>query len=366
MIVLILVGTGAIALYIHSLDINTIERPQTNSGDSAQYTDYLEDENGEELRILQPIQEGSETDSFRAAIREWKSSGDAYLQSNKVINVLLVGIDRNDDGSDGRSDTMILASVNLKTKKIVLSSFYRDCWMYETFDDGERSAWAKLNAAYVYGGADGLISNLEDYYKIHIDHFVGVDFQSFQDIVDAVGGVTVSVKDYEADFINERIYYKTVVPGDAVRLTGEQALWYVRMRKTDSDGEVSRTHRQREFITALISEFKSISLTEIDGVVNSLFRYIITDMSKTDIIKYGTRAMLGRWYNFELVQQQAPDEDYRYDYNGSTWVWIVDYPGAAYAMQNEIYGYSNVVLNDSRYTMIDIARDLIRAGYDIL
>lgn len=371
MIGLILVVAAAGAAYLYSLDIKSpIDNPNDNNqNDIAQYSQYVEDD-GQETRVMDTIYEGTETDSFRTAVREWKNKGSAYLQSNKVINVLLVGLDRNDDGSAGRSDTMLLASVNLKTKRIVLSSFYRDCWMYQTFDNGERTAWAKMNATYVYGGAQGLIENLEDYYKIHIDHVVSVDFQSFQSIVDAVGGVTVPVQDYEAQFINEHVYRESVFPGDSVKLKGDEALWYVRMRHTDADGEVSRTRRQRQFISALISEFKNLSMGEIDDAVKTLFQYVETDMSMTEIIKYGTRALLGKWFNFELVQQQVPADDYRYDYydedDAATWVWIVDYPGAAYTMQMEIYGYSNIVLNSDRYTMIDIARDLVRSGYYIL
>ena len=363
---LLVVFTGFIVYYISSFDMNTVELDNSSDGMDSQYTQYHEDEEGEEIRVVDTIYEGSERDSFRSAVREWKEMGNAYLQSNRVINVLLVGIDRNEDGSDGRSDTMILASLNLNTKTITLSSFYRDSWMYQTFDNGERTAWAKLNAAFVYGGADGLISNIEDYYKIHIDHYVGVDFQSFQDIINAVGGVVVPVQDYEAEFINEQLCYEAVQPGEAVTLSGEEALWFVRMRHTDADGEVSRTRRQRLFISALIDEFKSISLSQIDDVVSTLFEYVETDMSKTDIISYGIRALTGKWYNYTIQQQQVPDEAYRWDYNGSTWVWIVDYPGAAYAMQMGIYGYSNIVLDENRYTMIDIAQDLDSAGYQVV
>ena len=364
---LLVVFTGFIVYYISSFDMNTIELDNSSNGMDSQYTQYHEDEDGEEeIRVVDTIYEGTERDSFREAVREWKDLGNAYLQSNRVINVLLVGIDRNEDGSDGRSDTMILASLNLNTKTITLSSFYRDSWMYQTFDNGERTAWAKLNATFVYGGADGLISNIEDYYKIHIDHYVGVDFQSFQDIINAVGGVVVPVQDYEAEFINEQLCYEAVQPGEAVTLTGEEALWFVRMRHTDADGEVSRTRRQRLFISALIDEFKTLSLSEIDDVVSTLFEYVQTDMSKTDIISYGIRALTGQWYNYTIQQQQVPDEAYRWDYNGSTWVWIVDYPGAAYAMQMGIYGYSNIVLDANRYTMIDIAQALDNAGYQVV
>ncbi len=364
---LVIVAAVGVVIYLSGFDMNLVSIDANDSDKlDSRYTEVYQDDQGEEIRVLHPIYEGEERDSFRDAIREWRSLGDAYLQSNKVINVLLVGIDRNEDGSDGRSDTMILASLNMKNKTITLSSFYRDSWMYETFDNGERTAWAKLNASFVYGGAEGLIENIEDYYKIHIDHYVGVDFEGFRSVIDAVGGVVVPVQEHEAEYINEQLCYDAVQPGEEVTISGDVALWYVRMRHSDVDEEVSRTRRQRQFITGLINEFKTLSLSEIDGVVSSLFQYIETDMTKTQIVTYGIRAMTGKWYNYQIQQQQVPDEPYRWEYNGSTWVWIVDYPGAAYALQTTIYGYSNIVLNEERYTMIDIAKALDRAGYQVV
>ena len=362
LIVLILLAGGALFWYYYAFDLNPASPIDHRDDIQNQYTQTVQTDNGPEVRVNVPIYEGEERYNLNAAIKEWKKQGDAYLQSNKVINILLAGIDRNEDVSDGRSDTMILASINLNTRSIILSSLYRDCWTYQTFADGSAD-WAKLNAAYVYGGAAGLISNVEDYFKIHIDHFAGVDFESFKKIIDILGGITVPVLEHEANYINKQTGY-TANPckaGDAVRLDGFQALWYVRMRHVDADEEISRTRRQRQFLTALIAEFKNTTLSELSGIINTFGEYVITDMTKTEILNYGVRAVTQRWYNYEIRQQQVPEEDYRMDfyeegYFGSQWVWIVDYPGAAYEMQTNIYGYSNIVLNEHRRTMIDIWR----------
>ncbi|MBR1811325.1 MAG: LCP family protein [Clostridia bacterium] len=363
---LVIVLSGIAAWYIYSADYKQVEN--LHPDDSNAPTEIVDTDNGPETRVNVPVYEGEQQYGVRDAIRYWKNQGTAYLQSNKVINILLAGIDRNEDGSDGRSDTMIVASINLKTKTIILSSLYRDCWVYTTYGE-DSSAWGKLNETLVYGHGDPkwLVANIEDYYKIHIDHFVGVDFQSFKDIVDAIGGVTLSVKQYEAEYINEQLGYDGCPYGDSVTLQGDAALWYVRIRHSDQDEEISRTRRQRQFITALIDQFKSTAASKLPGLVNSLIGYVQTDLSKTEIIEYGTKALFQRWYNYEIRQQQVPADEYRReywndDYFEGKWVWLVDFPGAAKAMQEEIYGYSNIVLNDDRYDIVRMSWNTLPAS----
>ncbi|MBQ6164329.1 MAG: LCP family protein [Clostridia bacterium] len=366
LIVLTLALTGLGIAYFKTVNYQVVEIDRNNdsqepSDAASTETTYIED--GAEVRTIVPVHEGDERYNLYDAIKDWKKQGNSnyYLQSTKVINILLAGIDRNEDGSDGRSDSMMLASINLNTKQVVLSSIFRDCWFWATFDEGERTIWCKINESFVYGGPSGLISNIEDYFKIHIDHFVGVDFQSFRDIIDGIGGIEVAVTDREAKYINEQTGYTAnpAVEGEHVHLDGFQALWYVRMRHVDAEEEVGRTRRQRQFVTAMIDKFKGTSATEMGNLVNTFMSYIQTDMTKSEILTYGTRAILGQWYNYEIVQQQVPDDDYRIDayrqgYFDNKWVWVCDFPGAAYEMQKRIYGYSNVILNENRRTAMDI------------
>ena len=362
LIVLTLVLTGLGVAYFHLFDYNRVDISRTDDPQvTPEETMFVED--GVEVRTIVPVHEGDERGSLYESIKDWKRQGNSnfYLQSTKVINILLAGIDRNEDGSDGRSDSMMLASVNLNTKQVILSSIYRDCWFWATFDNDERDIWCKINESFVYGGASGLVENLEDYFKLHIDHIVGVDFESFRDIIDGIGGIDVGVTAREADYINEQTGYTAnpAVEGEHVHLDGFQALWYVRMRHVDAEEEVGRTRRQRQFVTAMIDKFKGISATELGNLVNTFMSYIQTDMTKAEILTYGTRAVLGQWYNYEIVQQHVPDDDfrteaYRQGYFDNKWVWVSDFPGAAQAMQMKIYGYTNVVLNEDRRTAVDI------------
>lgn len=372
LVILIVATVGATGFglyYFHLMDYTKINIGRKKPAPATPpETAYVED--GEEIRTIVPIHEGAPAETtydvrqdLYDTIKSWKEQGDPnyYLQSTKVINFLLAGIDRNEDGSDGRSDSMMLVSVDLKTKRVVLSSIFRDCWFYATFDDESKDTWCKINESFAYGGAAGLIANIEDYFKIHIDHYVGVDFDSFRDIIDGVGGIDVSLLENEARYINEQTCYTAnpAVAGDRVHLDGFQALWYVRMRHVDADEEVGRTRRQRQFVSAMIEKFKDTSVTELGSLVNKFMGYVQTDMSKTEILAYGTRAILGQWYNYAIEQQHVPDDEHRIEafrsgYFAGKWVWVCDFPGAAQAMQKKIYGYSNVVLNSERRTALDI------------
>ena len=124
------------------------------------------------------------------------SSGNSLMSSSNVRNILLIGTDSR--GEDrGRSDSMILLSINSKTNKINMVSLMRDTYVQVPGYGG-----CKLNAAYSYGGPELLMDTIEDNFYIEIDDYVTVNFISFANIVDAVGGVEIEVNDSEADAIN--------------------------------------------------------------------------------------------------------------------------------------------------------------------
>ena len=179
------------------------------------------------------------TDSLKDLLRSWACNGGEKLSTKNVVNVLLIGED-NDDGSH-RSDSMILASVNRKEKKITLCSFLRDSYTYMNINGGDR--YDKTNHAYSWGGAAKVMEVLSDNYKIEIDHYVSIDFESFVKVIDILGGVTVPITEKEANFMNRTTKIAGFTSGDAVKLNGKRALIYARIRKLDS--EIERTRRQR-------------------------------------------------------------------------------------------------------------------------
>ncbi len=307
----------------------------------------------EELSIMEAIDSAGSLNDF---LYQWANNGGKLYSSKNVINVLLVGLDSKDALQyGGNSDSLILVSLNKKTEKISMCSFFRDSWCY--MDIGGRDRYAKINSSYFHGGPDALIDTIERNFKVDIDYYVAVDFSSFRDIIDALGGITVPVQDYEAAYINRTNPDFHIEAGEAVKLTGKQALVFARIRKSDYDSDVSRTRRQRQVITSLIQSAKSASLSQLNNTLDTLFKYVKTDLTKSQILSYAAQALAKGWLNYEITQFTLSDPDvFKTGYVGSAAVVFMDFPLAAHRVQNSIYGDSNIVLDENRATVFDFVK----------
>ena len=314
-----------------------------NDGDGRQDED--------DKSAVEALSELRDSTDLSGILKNWaKGSTDASLMKSKnVINFLLIGV----DASGGNSDSIIMLTVNKKTQKLFLTSFMRDSYTYINTKYGDK--YAKVNASYANGGADCLVETIENDYKIAIDHYVSVNFNTFKEIVDVMGGVTVPIQEYEARAMRAEGGY-TGTYGDAVTLNGEDALIFCRIRHCDSDADVSRTRRQRTFITSIIHRAKDISMSQVSSVIGTLLKYVRTDCSTADLISLATQGLLGKWYDYEIITTTEPIESCRLDYAGYAWVWIVDYPAAAQDLQKKIYGETNITLNENRVTAIDVMK----------
>lgn len=331
---LISVGLG----YVSSkLELITVDEENDNSVVDASQADKIYEE--EEFEIIKAVESASSYNDF---IYKWANNGGELRKSKNVINVLLVGVD-GDDGLEngGRSDSIILVSLNKKTKKIYMTSFFRDTWTYMNIGGSDR--YNKLNASFFYGGDDALIDTLERDFKIDIDYYVAVDFSSFTDIINALGGLTLEVEQYEAEYIN-RTTVHTIDYGEKVKLNGYEALVYARIRHSDSDSDVSRTRRQRKVISALIQSAKGASLSQLNDALDMLFKYVKTDLTKMEILSYAAQALASGWINYDIEQVVLSDaEIFRTGYVGDASVVFVDFPIVAQKVQTAIYGDSNVI-----------------------
>ena len=297
---------------------------------------------------------------FKQALQDWATTGNEYkMKSRNVINVLLVGADSRNGENEGNTDVMMLVSLNKKTKQLKMVSFLRDSYLYIQGKNG--SYCSKLNAAFSMGGPETLMQTIENNYKIDIDSYVMVNFESFAAIVDAMGGVTVDVQKYEADYNLKR--FKLALPyGEDVTLNGKQALCFCRIRNCDADGDVSRTRRQRQVIDAIIDKVKSASIKDLNKYIDTFLPYVDTGYSETQIISLGVNAITGKWFNYERTQLQAPDEDCRTSGSANSWIWVVDYQLAAHRLQKELYGESNITVDEGRTSIIDVYRGANYSG----
>ncbi len=209
------------------------------------------------------------------------------IDESYVKNILIIGSDtRSDDG--GRSDSMILISINRKTDQIVQTSFMRDV-LVSIPGYGN----AKLNAAYAYGGAELVMDTIEENFKIKVDKYIRIDFFSFIDIIDAIGGLELTVTDEEAnamtDPMNEvnnllgrALGTGKLTQGGTYTMDGVQSLAYARIRYA-GDGDFERTQRQREVIEKIIEKFKDLSIFKMNSVLETILPQLTTNMSKTEI-----------------------------------------------------------------------------------
>lgn len=209
------------------------------------------------------------------------------IDESYVKNILIIGSDtRSNDG--GRSDSMILISINRKTDQIVQTSFMRDV-LVSIPGYGN----AKLNAAYAYGGAELVMDTIEENFKIKVDKYIRIDFFSFIDIIDAIGGLELTVTDDEAnamtDPMNEvnnllgrALGTGKLAQGGTYTMDGVQSLSYARIRYA-GDGDFERTQRQREVIEKIIEKFKGLSIFKMNSVLETILPQLTTNMSKTEI-----------------------------------------------------------------------------------
>ena len=191
-------------------------------------------------------------------------------------NIALLGIDsRADDyGLGNRSDCIIIASINQETNEVKLISVYRDTYVYVTESGKERLD--KITHAYSYGGAQNTLKSLNEALDLNITEFVTVNFEAVKEIVNDLGGVTITVTDAEATQISG------INEAGTYMLNGDQALAYSRIRKIDTD--YKRTERMRNVMTACLEKVKQMSVSELNAITDKVLPRIYTNIDANEIV----------------------------------------------------------------------------------
>ena len=225
-----------------------------------------------------------------------------------VKNILLIGTDARSSDEDGRSDSMIILSINSKKNRMVMTSILRDSYV-EIPGHGSN----RINAAYSYGQEALLIQTIEQNFKIPIDAYAKVDFFSFIDIVDAVGGVEIDVTDEEMKWINAYLNETNELLGKEygdgyltqsgkITLTGKQALSYARIRYIGTDFQ--RTERQREILSAVAAKVKA-NPSSVSKLMGTVLPKITTNIPDTELSLMGMKAPMYLGYDVEQIHLPA-------------------------------------------------------------
>ena len=235
-----------------------------------------------------------------------------YDDYTEIVNIALFGIDSTDSTS-GRSDSIIVATLDPIHNKLKLTSFMRDSYV-----NISSYGYDKLNHAYAYGGANLAINTLNTNFGLNITDFVAVDFASLPKIIDSFGGIDLTIREDEIQYINNYISHINSIDGTNSPLIttpgvhhvdGAQALAYSRIRYT-SGGDFERTERQRAVLTALFNKALNVPATEYLDVISNLVQYVTTNLNTNEILKLATKIGSMGLNGVTVEQQRFPIDGY--------------------------------------------------------
>ncbi|ELC8441805.1 LCP family protein [Clostridium perfringens] len=257
-----------------------------------------------------------------------------------ITNILLLSSDARPGEDVSRSDSIMILTIDNVHKKLKVTSLMRDM-LVKIDGHGEE----KLNHAFAYGGPTKTIETIQNNFGIKLDNYVIVDFNSFVKVIDAIGGIEVTIKDYELDELNKYILdgggsEKDLLPAPGTyNLNGYQALSYARIRKV-GDGEYERTERQRAVIQIALEKIKDMSPVKLVALLNELFPYVKTNISLGDAMNYGFTALnVGKECNFEIEQFRIPLDSISKGgiIDNKGWVFVIDKVETSKALQEFIF-----------------------------
>ncbi len=205
----------------------------------------------------------------------WATDPEAILDEEHIINILLIGQDRRPGQGRQRSDAMILCSLNTDTKTLTMTSFLRDLYVQiPGYQDN------RLNAPYALGGMELLKETLKRNFGVAVDGCMEVDFSQFEKIIDLMGGVDITLTSDEAAHLNQN--YGFALRAGENHLNGQQALAYSRIRYIGTD--FGRTNRQRTVLAALVEQSRTISLKQMNDLLEVVLGLMTTDMSNKQML----------------------------------------------------------------------------------
>lgn len=253
------------------------------------------------------------------------------ISDKNVTNILLIGIDKNEDGSDGRSDTNMLLSIDNSTKAIHLVSFLRDTYL-EIPTVGK----TKLNAAFAHGGPALTMQTLENNYRINIDKYVSINSDNFETLIDKMGGLDINMDEAVCGAMNRNMG-SHLKPG-VNHLDGRLALYYSRIREIDSD--FGRTGRQREVVELMVHKLKTMNPVQVNKLVYDYLPYVKTNLSDAELIYLASIA--GPVSNYPMKTMHVPNTDTYKDetIKGSGQVLVPDLPKNCELLRDFLYGSS--------------------------
>ena len=264
------------------------------------------------------------------------SDENAYSESG-YINIAIFGLDtRSADSFKGRSDSIIIASINKNNGVIKLTSILRDSYV-----PVEGHSSQKITHAYALGGAKLAVKTINQNYNMNIEDYVTFNFAKLAGLIDLTGGIDIEITETERREMNRigpddgRKYTKVQSSGQ-VHLNGMQAVIYARLRETDSD--VKRVERQKKVIMCLVDNIRGMGLTKYDNLIKEAMKFCETSMASTEIISFAS--MLSKNISIETLVIPGTNTNAIGGMYKGTWLWRYDLGVASNEIHKFIYGSS--------------------------
>ncbi len=290
-------------------------------------------------------------------------SEDQYIIKNEEVEVIggyrsiaIFGVDSRDNAmkKSTHSDTIIVASIDNKTKDVKLASVYRDTYV-NIPDEG----YDKINAAYFKGGYSLALSTLNKNFDLDIKEYVTVNFRAVVKAVDTLGGITLDIQDNELKYLNGYVRELNRINGTDVKgldsagtqtVNGTQATAYARIRYTKG-GDFKRTERQRIVIDKIFQKVKGSDLATINSFIDTVFPDIYTNLEISEMLNLAKDIL-----SYDIVDQTGfPFEKDAHNYNKVSYVFPINlqdnvvrlheflYNEVGYVPSATVKGYSDYI-----------------------
>ena len=255
----------------------------------------------------------------------------------KIKNVALFGID------SGRSDAIMIASINQVDKTIKLISIPRD-----TYVSVAGHGKTKINHAYAYGKEQLALKTINSNFGLNISEYVTINFKGLINVINKIGGIELNISKAEKDYINEFVHESYELTGKPVqllssygkvKLTGEQALTHSRNRTIGND--FTREERQRDVLTAVMNKVSTMSITQLWSLSDSVLSEVKTNLNVSECMGIASD-VLGNTSSYlnNIASKQIPSEDDggKGDNINGIYYYVCDLQKASKSMKNIIYG----------------------------
>ena len=314
-ILAVVILIGALGTWFVISKMNKIQRAE--KGDNQLSSDDLSG------MLVEDDTPTTEATTVPTETTEPKETEPNYGKTGKVINVLLIGQDAREGEDSKNADTMLLVTINKETKKINMTSFQRDPLVviptvYDTNGtphDGRTKMTLAYALGYKWGGDLGAMEIIDKVIERNfgaiVDKNVEVDMDAFDACINALHGVDIELNADEVKYLNDyfKDYPDRVYKEGVNKLDGWAAEMYARTRhSTNADNDFNRTNRQRAVVAAVLEKVKTMSLLEINSLVDQLLPMVLTDMSNADITTYITE-LLPLLPEMTLESLQCPNKD---------------------------------------------------------